>query len=130
MRTAYPTVGGPTSAVALLGSVPAESFQLFVVECEDHLERIETDALALESDPSARDNLDSLFGVSTASRAMPAFAGGCKRRLTEVEVLVKPLTGGLEKCKEFQGAAIMGGGRVVLVLNALECHGLSRAECT
>ena len=61
---------------------------------------------------------------------MPAFAGGCKRRLTEVEVLVKPLTGGLEKCKEFQGAAIMGGGRVVLVLNALECHGLSRAECT
>jgi len=93
MRTAYPTVGGPTSAVALLGSVPAESFQLFVVECEDHLERIETDALALES-------------------------------------LVKPLTGGLEKCKEFQGAAIMGGGRVVLVLKALECHGLSRAECT
>ena len=50
-----------TSAVALLGSVPAESFQLFVVECEDHLERIETDALALESDPSAKDNLDSLF---------------------------------------------------------------------
>ena len=61
MRTAYPTVGGPTSAVALLGSVPAESFQLFVVECEDHLERIETDALALESEPSARGNLDSLF---------------------------------------------------------------------
>ena len=50
-----------TSAVALLGSVPAESFQLFVVECEDHLERIEADALALESDPSAKDNLDSLF---------------------------------------------------------------------
>jgi len=42
--------------------------------------------------------------------------------LTEVEVLVKPLTGGLEQCKEFQGAAIMGDGRVVLVLNALECH--------
>ena len=50
-----------TSAVALLGSVPAEAFELFVVECEDHLERIETDALALESDPSAKDNLDSLF---------------------------------------------------------------------
>ena len=50
-----------TSAVALLGSVPAEAFELFVVECEDHLEGIETDALALESDPSARDNLDSLF---------------------------------------------------------------------
>jgi chemotaxis protein histidine kinase CheA len=49
--------------------------------------------------------------------------------LTEVEVLVKPLTGGLEKCKEFQGAAIMGDGRVVLVLNALECHSLRRTEC-
>ena len=26
------------SAVALLGSVPAEAFELFVVECEDHLD--------------------------------------------------------------------------------------------
>ena len=50
------------------------------------------------------------------------------RFLSEVEVLVKPLTGGLEQCREFQGAAIMGDGRVVLVLNALECHSLGRAE--
>jgi two-component system chemotaxis sensor kinase CheA len=50
--------------------------------------------------------------------------------LSEVEVLVKPLTGGLEQCKEFQGAAIMGDGRVVLVLNALECHSLDRTACT
>ena len=50
--------------------------------------------------------------------------------LSEVEVLVKPLTGGLEQCKEFQGAAIMGDGRVVLVLNAMECHGWDRTECT
>jgi two-component system chemotaxis sensor kinase CheA len=49
--------------------------------------------------------------------------------VSEVEVLVKPLTGGLEQFKEFQGAAIMGDGRVVLVLNALECHGLDRAAC-
>jgi len=48
---------------------------------------------------------------------------------SEVEVLVKPLTGGLEKCKEYLGAAIMGDGRVVLVLNAIECHRLRRAEC-
>jgi two-component system chemotaxis sensor kinase CheA len=46
--------------------------------------------------------------------------------VTEVEVLVKPLSGGLEQCGEFQGAAIMGDGRVVLVLDALECHGLER----
>jgi two-component system chemotaxis sensor kinase CheA len=51
------------------------------------------------------------------------------RFLSEVEVLVKPLTGGLEGCKEFQGAAIMGDGRVVLVLNAMECHSLHRAAC-
>ncbi|MGA2186730.1 MAG: chemotaxis protein CheA [Bryobacteraceae bacterium] len=49
--------------------------------------------------------------------------------LCEVEVLVKPLTGGLEQCREFQGAAIMGDGRVVLVLNALECHNLAGAAC-
>jgi two-component system, chemotaxis family, sensor kinase CheA len=52
------------------------------------------------------------------------------RFLTEVEVLVKPLAGGLEQCKEFQGAAIMGDGRVVLVLNALECHSLERTACS
>ncbi len=46
--------------------------------------------------------------------------------VTEVEVLIKPLAGELEQCKEFQGAAIMGDGRVVLVLNALECHSLDR----
>ncbi len=51
------------------------------------------------------------------------------RFLTEVEVLVKPLAGGLEDCKEFQGAAIMGDGRVVLVLNALECHKMGRTAC-
>ena len=50
--------------------------------------------------------------------------------LSEVEVLVKPLTGGLEQCKEYQGAAIMGDGRVVLVLNAMECHSLDRTACS
>jgi two-component system chemotaxis sensor kinase CheA len=52
------------------------------------------------------------------------------RFLTEVEVLVKPLTGGLQQCKEFQGAAIMGDGRVVLVLNALECHSLTSSPAS
>ncbi len=46
------------------------------------------------------------------------------RFVSEVEVLVKPLSGGLEHCGEFHGAAIMGDGRVVLVLNPLECHRL------
>lgn len=50
--------------------------------------------------------------------------------LTEVEVLVKPLTGWLEHCKEFQGAAIMGNGDVVLVLNALECYSLGGTACS
>jgi two-component system chemotaxis sensor kinase CheA len=54
---------------------------------------------------------------------------GVDRFVSEVEVLVKPLTGGLEHCREFQGAAIMGDGRIVLVLNALECHGLDRTAC-
>jgi two-component system chemotaxis sensor kinase CheA len=49
------------------------------------------------------------------------------RFVSEVEVLVKPLTGGLAECHEFQGAAIMGDGRVVLVLNAHECHSLEAA---
>ncbi len=50
------------------------------------------------------------------------------RFVSEVEVLVKPLSGGLENCKEFHGAAIMGDGRVVLVLNPVECHRLEVSE--
>jgi len=50
------------------------------------------------------------------------------RFASEVEVLVKPLSGGLEHCREFHGAAIMGDGRVVLVLNPLECHRLEAVE--
>jgi two-component system, chemotaxis family, sensor kinase CheA len=46
------------------------------------------------------------------------------RFVSEVEVLVKPLAGGLEHCNEFLGAAIMGDGRVVLVLNPLGCYRL------
>jgi len=51
------------------------------------------------------------------------------RFVNEVEVMVKPLNGGLEECKEFQGAAIMGDGSVALVLNPLECHRLERVAC-
>ena len=80
-------------------------------------------------------NLAEMLGLATVKRPELSVAiveAGAMRYglvvdkfLTEVEVLVKPLTGGLRECKEFQGAAIMGDGRVVLVLNALECHSLS-----
>jgi two-component system chemotaxis sensor kinase CheA len=81
-------------------------------------------------------NLSEMLGLAPAKTAELSIAiveaGTVKyglvvdKFLTEVEVLVKPLAGGLEQCKEFQGAAIMGDGRVVLVLNALECHSLDR----
>jgi two-component system chemotaxis sensor kinase CheA len=85
-------------------------------------------------------NLAKMLGLAPAS--MPELsvaiveAGALRyglvvdKFLTEVEVLVKPLTGGLEQCKEYQGAAIMGDGRVVLVLNALECHSLRGTACS
>jgi two-component system, chemotaxis family, sensor kinase CheA len=84
-------------------------------------------------------NLADMMGLVPASSAELSIAivdaGAVKyglavdQFLTEVEVLVKPLAGGLDQCKEFQGAAIMGDGRVVLVLNALECHNLGRTAC-
>ncbi len=49
------------AAVALLGSVPPESYEIFLVECEEHLEQIERDALELERDPASQDSLASLF---------------------------------------------------------------------
>src|SRR5208283_435601 len=36
------------SAVALLGTIPAESLELFVLECEEHLASVESNALILE----------------------------------------------------------------------------------
>jgi two-component system chemotaxis sensor kinase CheA len=39
------------------------------------------------------------------------------RLLGEEQVVVKPLSGGLEKSADFLGATIMGDGRVVLVLD-------------
>jgi two-component system chemotaxis sensor kinase CheA len=39
------------------------------------------------------------------------------RLVSEEQVVVKPLSGGLEKNSDFLGATIMGDGRVVLVLN-------------
>ena len=39
------------------------------------------------------------------------------RFLSEVEVIVKPMAGDFEHIREFQGATIMGDGRVVLVIN-------------
>jgi two-component system chemotaxis sensor kinase CheA len=39
------------------------------------------------------------------------------RLLGEEQVVVKPLSGGLEKNTDFLGATIMGDGRVVLVLD-------------
>ena len=50
------------------------------------------------------------------------------RFVSEVEVIVKPLVGGLQACREFQGAAILGDGRVVLVLNPAECHRVASIE--
>jgi two-component system chemotaxis sensor kinase CheA len=85
-------------------------------------------------------NLSEMLGLAPAQTAELSVAiveaGTLKyglvvdKFLSEVEVLVKPLAGGLEQCKEFQGAAIMGDGRVVLVLNALECHNLDRTACS
>jgi chemotaxis protein histidine kinase CheA len=50
-----------SSAVALLGAVPAESLELFVLECEEHLSSVEGYALALERDPTSRESVDALF---------------------------------------------------------------------
>jgi two-component system chemotaxis sensor kinase CheA len=79
-------------------------------------------------------SLADMFGLSAReSKEVPVavidtgklrYALAADRFVSEVEVLVKPLGGGLESCKEFHGAAIMGDGRVVLVLNPLECHRL------
>lgn len=53
--------GDQAAAVALFGSVPEGELDQFVLECEDHVEEIERDALALEKDPAARSSFDSLF---------------------------------------------------------------------
>jgi two-component system chemotaxis sensor kinase CheA len=80
-------------------------------------------------------SLAELFGsaeTESAERSIALVEAGriryglmVDRFVSEIEVIVKPLAGGLADCKEFQGAAIMGDGRVVLVLNPMECHRLA-----
>jgi len=60
-------------SVALLGSIPPDMLELFVVECEENLDLIERDALVLEGEPASRETLDSLFRGSTALRAIRVF---------------------------------------------------------
>ena len=48
--------------------------------------------------------------------------------LGEVEVVIKPLNGVLAKVPEYAGAAIMGDGRTVLVVNTERLFSLQRAE--
>jgi HPt (histidine-containing phosphotransfer) domain-containing protein len=55
------TIQDQSSAVALLGTVPAEFLTLFATECREHLETIEIQALDLEGDNCSRENLDALF---------------------------------------------------------------------
>jgi two-component system chemotaxis sensor kinase CheA len=85
-------------------------------------------------------SLAGLFGLEDRARGVEVPVavidadGRCyglavDRFVSEVEVLVKPLAGGLENCREFQGAAILGDGRVVLVLNPAECAARSEGAC-
>ncbi len=70
-----------SSAVALLGSIPAESLELFTIECQEHLETVESHALALETDSSSRDTLDALF------RAVHSIKGNAGLLLGQVSSL-------------------------------------------
>jgi two-component system, chemotaxis family, sensor kinase CheA len=62
------------------------------------------------------------ISVAVVESGKAAYGLIADRFASEVEVLIKPLSGGLENCTEFHGAAIMGDGRVVLVLNPGGCH--------
>jgi two-component system chemotaxis sensor kinase CheA len=64
------------------------------------------------------------FSIAVVESGKVRYGLIADRFVSEVEVLIKPLAGGLQQCKDFHGAAIMGDGRVVLVLNPLECHRL------
>ena len=77
-----------------------------------------TDMFGLSSKPMAE------LSIAVVEAGKVRYGLMADRFVTEVEVLVKPLAGSLEECREFQGAAIMGDGRVVLVLNPQECHRL------
>jgi chemotaxis protein histidine kinase CheA len=48
--------------------------------------------------------------------------------ITELGILVKPLNQGLDRYRDFQGIAIMGRGRLGLVLNA-GCPRSSEVVC-
>lgn len=58
-----------------------------------------------------------LVTVAVVQAGQCSLALAVDRLVSEVDVIVKPLSGGLERIELFQGAAILGDGRIVLVLN-------------
>lgn len=118
----------PLTSIRDMVKVPAEKIRSYKGQ---RLTQVRGEVYTLYS-------LAELFGLpETASPEVPiaVIESGkvrygliADRFVSDVEVLVKPLAGGLESCREFHGAAIMGDGRVVLVLNPLQCHRIEAAE--
>lgn len=71
-----------------------------------------------------------LQGREEASAAIIATPSGTialvvDRLVAEIDVLVKPLCGGLDKLSLFQGATILGDGRVTLILDLRKLDALA-----
>lgn len=113
------------SALALLGSIPAETLQIFAAECQDHLEAIEGLALALEADRLSRESLDALFravhsikgNVGLLLGQLPAESLGKEHPLPALSRLAHAVESYLDPHRQVGGAPV-GSEKVALLLEA------------
>jgi hypothetical protein len=113
-----------TGDVALLGAVPAEVFELFAVECEEHMEAIERDALALDADPASRERLDSLFrgihSIKGNTGVMLGCVKGAALTASHPLQLLRGVAHGLESLLDPYREANAGPAPEELIQTALE----------
>lgn len=108
----------PRSAIHKVGSLQATCIrgQVYSVASLARLLDIQPPPESSSSAP-AQQNEEEEVPVAIVQSGESVYGLAVDRFVSEVEVIIKPLAAELADLKFFQGATIMGDGRVVLVLN-------------
>ncbi len=115
----------PTGSVASLEKMPASEMRSHagtrMMTIRDEVVNL-VDLRELLSTPRENDELPSLLNIALIQTNQGRLGLIVDKFLSQEDIVVKPLSGELSTVRLFSGVSIMGDGRVVPVVNALEIH--------
>jgi len=123
----------PTDSVASLEKLPAANIRSHggtrMMTVRDEVINL-VDLRELLCCPRGDDQLADTLNIALVHTREGSIGLIADRFLSQEDIVVKPLSGELSKIKIFSGVSIMGDGRIVPVINAMEIHSyyLHRAE--